>query len=353
MRRGQITTISAFLLVVALTAIMVLAAPKQCNDGIDNDGDGAVDTADAGCRNPGDNDESNCGDNVCEGGETAASCPADCQVCGNDMTEGSETCDGTDLNGQTCESLGYDGGSLGCAVGCGGYDTSGCYNNACADADGGVNASVASFVNGTFEGTPYTNYDVCVDDSSVTEYFCSGDQQDSTVVSCGNDTSVDVCHNDDVYTNTTDYYCSGGGCGVNFSSTLKESCSLGCSDGACITAVCGNGIREGSEECDGTDLGGQTCSGLGYAFGNLTCTSSCTFNETQCNDAACTDSDGGVVPSVKGTVNWTWYGNNYTYTDHCYNADILNEYSCDGYNLDVDYIDCSTTNQTCMNGVCV
>lgn len=51
--------------------------------------------------------------------------------------------------------------------------------------------------------------------------------------------------------------------------------------------VCGNNIREGSEACDGTDLTGQTCAsqvGTG-STGALNCTSSCTFNTTQCTAA--------------------------------------------------------------------
>jgi len=52
----------------------------ECNDGIDNDLDGAIDIADLGCQSPTDNDESNCGDNVCEGTETEESCFEDCSI---------------------------------------------------------------------------------------------------------------------------------------------------------------------------------------------------------------------------------------------------------------------------------
>src|SRR3989338_6409052 len=50
----------------------------QCDDGVDNDGDGSSDSLDAGCSSPTDNDESNCGDGVCEGSETTSTCTADC-----------------------------------------------------------------------------------------------------------------------------------------------------------------------------------------------------------------------------------------------------------------------------------
>jgi len=61
----------------------------ECNDGNDNDLDNMTDSADPGCwTDPNnsstydfqDNDESNCGDNVCEGGETPVSCTADCPI---------------------------------------------------------------------------------------------------------------------------------------------------------------------------------------------------------------------------------------------------------------------------------
>jgi len=46
--------------------------------------------------------------------------------CGNDNVEGSEVCDGTDLNGEDCIGQGFSGGSLDCMAGCGAFDTSGC-----------------------------------------------------------------------------------------------------------------------------------------------------------------------------------------------------------------------------------
>lgn len=48
------------------------------------------------------------------------------QQCGNNEREGIEMCDGEDLFGQSCESLGFAGGTLACAQSCEEFDTSAC-----------------------------------------------------------------------------------------------------------------------------------------------------------------------------------------------------------------------------------
>ncbi len=49
-----------------------------------------------------------------------------------------------------------------------------------------------------------------------------------------------------------------------------------------MTPVCGNGIVEGSEECDENNLNGQTCVSQGYEQGNLTC-HNCHFDISDCS----------------------------------------------------------------------
>lgn len=46
--------------------------------------------------------------------------------------------------------------------------------------------------------------------------------------------------------------------------------------------VCGNNVKESGEACDGTDLAGQTCTGLGFGGGILSCNANCTFNTSTC-----------------------------------------------------------------------
>ena len=48
-----------------------------------------------------------------------------------------------------------------------------------------------------------------------------------------------------------------------------------------VLPVCGNNIKEAGEECDGTDLAGETCVSLGYASGTLSC-KDCKFDTSNC-----------------------------------------------------------------------
>src|SRR3989344_2838171 len=65
----------------------------------------------------------------------------------------------------------------------------------------------------------------------------------------------------------------------------------------CSQQNCGNGVREGLEECDGNDQGGETCESLDLGTGNLICNPSSGANECKivtsgCSSVpACTDSD--------------------------------------------------------------
>lgn len=51
---------------------------------------------------------------------------ASCGNCGDGSIDPAESCDGANLGGQTCTSLGFDGGSLSCSGNCQSFDTSNC-----------------------------------------------------------------------------------------------------------------------------------------------------------------------------------------------------------------------------------
>jgi len=57
---------------------------------------------------------------------------------------------------------------------------------------------------------------------------------------------------------------------------------------------CGNGIIESGEQCDGGDLGGASCSSLGYDTGSLAChAGSCTFDTAGCSNSPSGSSGSG------------------------------------------------------------
>jgi hypothetical protein len=62
-----------------------------------------------------------------------------------------------------------------------------------------------------------------------------------------------------------------------------EGVSGVCDAGACQPLVCGDGIRTGTEACDGSDLGSATCLTAGYYNPDgLACSPFCTFDTTAC-----------------------------------------------------------------------
>ncbi len=50
--------------------------------------------------------------------------------------------------------------------------------------------------------------------------------------------------------------------------------------------VCGNGVKETNEQCDGSDFGGRSCSYLGFSGGTPSCNAGCGYNTSSCTSAA-------------------------------------------------------------------
>ncbi len=49
------------------------------------------------------------------------------------------------------------------------------------------------------------------------------------------------------------------------------------------TMGCGDGVKNGTEACDGTDLGGATCAALGFIGGTLRCDADCNYDTSGCS----------------------------------------------------------------------
>ena len=175
--------------------------------------------------------------------------------CGNGVLDPGEECDGANLGGATCETAGFAKGTLACAPGCT-FDTTAC-----------VRSTVPGCGNGMKEGTEE----------------CDG--ADLGGATCGS-------------------------LGFNNGGTL--ACTAGCgfdtSGCACAPAsTCGDSKRDGTEQCDLSDLGGATCQSLGYLQGTLACTASCTFDTTGCS-CSTGECSPAVLPATGQTTCWASNG---------------------------------------------
>ncbi|MFH2009675.1 MAG: DUF4215 domain-containing protein [bacterium] len=180
----------------------IISAGEQCDDNNTSSGDGC----NAACQ--------------VENGWLCQGTPSTCTLsCGNGAVDPGEACDGGDLNGQTCVSQGFAGGTLSCNAGCT-FNTSACQAAICGN--GNIEAGEA----------------------------CDG-------ANLGGQTCANFGY-------------AGGTLACTGSCTINTS--------GCTNSVCGNGAVEAGEECDdGNTAGGDGCSGSCFwehvcsADGVLTC----------------------------------------------------------------------------------
>ncbi|NVB38870.1 hypothetical protein G6O69_13595 [Pseudenhygromyxa sp. WMMC2535] len=124
--------------------------------------------------------------------------------------------------------------------------------------------------------------------------------------------------------------------------------------------VCGDGLAEGDEACDGEDLAGQTCVSLGYTLGELACRENCTLDQSGCYvDAVCgngtregnEECDGDDLDGLTCANIDDFVGGELACNEDC----SLLVYAClvvgEGESCDSD-ADCEETAPNCVDGAC-
>jgi hypothetical protein len=268
-------------------------------------------------------------------------CLADCSLnlavcsgrCGDGELQaaGGEHCEGGDLNGQSCQLLNLGGGALSCNDECH-FDTSGCETSAvcgdgtihepfedCEDDDlQGETCQTLGYHGGALGCTQDCRYDLepceafgrCGDDEIQALYGerCEGtDLEGETcetlgwyggTLLCGNDCNYDEtgcaavgrCGDGEIQTENGEE-CDGTGPGgiscvlIGYHAGLRvctDACRIDDSD--CLTyGRCGDGIRQQQyEECEGVELGNNDCIFFGYYGGTLSCTTQCVYDLASC-----------------------------------------------------------------------
>jgi subtilisin-like proprotein convertase family protein len=207
---------------------------------------------------------------------------SNCSLCGDGVVTGAEICEPGVLQGETCQSQGFDDGALACNADCSGYDVSSCTD--CGDAavegneqcDGnnlaGESCNSLGFAGGgalACSNTCTFNTGMCTND------FCGdGSVNGNDVCDCGNQ-GVNCTANQLGNQNCVSQGFDGGALGC-FSPNNCQYDTAGCYE-------CGDGSINPGEQCDGVNLGGETCVSQGFnGGGTLTCNGSCGFNTAQC-----------------------------------------------------------------------
>ena len=73
------------------------------------------------------------------------------------------------------------------------------------------------------------------------------------------------------------------------------ACTPSCEFDTSSCSNCGNDVQDEGEDCDGNDLGGQDCVDFGFLTGFLACTDSCTFDFDGCSNCGNGEIDPGEV----------------------------------------------------------
>ncbi len=220
----------------------------------------------------------------CRSFNTNACSPAQLR-CGNGAIDSEEVCDGGNLSGKTCRDFDdFTAGALSCSTDCRTFVTNQCTpksnpalcgNGArdtaevceVSDLDGKTCQSMG-FASGTL---------TCTNSCTLNTSQC----QPGANPQCGNNAieAGETCDG----TNLAGATCQSKGFAGGTLGCQQNSCSAYDTSGCTGGAACGNSQIEAGEACDRANLGGKTCAILGYSGGTLSCQSDCrNFDSTQC-----------------------------------------------------------------------
>ena len=229
-----------------------------------------------------------CGDGIKNGneycdlgkknGEYGSGCSWDCKDagprCGDSTVQSNEQCDGNS------ESTSSAIGTLGaCVKDSSGYDTqrtSTCSSN-CTWGAWGSCAAKGSCGDGVKNGS-----EECDDGNAINTDACTTSCKNSY---CG-----------DGYVYSVKEMCdegskNGTACTANYGLTCNY-CNYNCTYAAVTGPYCGDGVKNGGEECDGKDYASKTCkdynlknpteTALKIEVNGLSCDTSCKINTSKC-----------------------------------------------------------------------
>jgi cysteine-rich repeat protein len=266
---------------------------EACDDGNTEGGDGcsADCTSDETCGNMVTDPGEECDDGNTDGDD---GCSATCTLerCGNGAAEGTEACDdGNMVDGDGCDN----DCTFSCEAAADCDDTNLCNGDETCGASHTCEAGTPPAA-----GTDCGGGMVCRAGACVAPACGNGTREGTEVCDDGNSTEGDGCDNDCTYSCTGTGDCDDANAcnGAETCNTTSHVCtnppdladgtscggSMVCRAGACTTAACGNGIPEGTEQCDDGDMtNGDGC--------DNDCTWSCTA-AADCTDGnACNGSE--------------------------------------------------------------
>jgi Regulator of chromosome condensation (RCC1) repeat len=241
--------------------------------------------------------------------------------CGDNLAQGGEECDGTDFKGESCFSLEYYGGNLLCNSNCS-LDLSECESYGwCGDSDIEAGKEVCDSTNLNEESCETLGYHggtlACRDSC---EFNITGCQ---IVGSCGDASiqpSFETCDGSDL--NSMDCLDFGYYGGVL---NCSDSCQFDYTQ--CSGGICGDdNVAEGDEDCDGINLNEEDCLSLGYHGGNLSCNSDCSFNLSSCTTfGSCGDGNiqstyeecDGISLNSQDCNSFDYYGGSLACSESC------------------------------------